>query len=68
VLAARYDVIAPQQSAGKAMQIIGQRDGAAAPTEAQLQSAPPPQTSAQPPVQPPASAPAPQDRQGPPAS
>lgn len=71
VLAARYDVIAPQQSAGKAMQIIGQRDGAAAPTEAQLQSAPPPQTPAQPPqtsAQPPVSAPAPQDRQAPPAS
>ncbi|MBO1769185.1 general stress protein [Agrococcus sp. TF02-05] len=30
VLAARYDVVAPQQSAGKAMHIIGQR-GAAAP-------------------------------------
>ena len=54
VLAARYDVVAPQESAGKAMHIIGQREGAAAPTEAQLQSAPPPQSSQQP-----ASAPAP---------
>ena len=29
VLAARYDVVAPQESAGKAMHIIGQREGAA---------------------------------------
>lgn len=49
VLAARYDVVAPQQSAGKAMQVIGQREDAAAPTEAQLQSAPPPVAPAQPP-------------------
>lgn len=63
VLAARYDVVAPQESAGKAMHIIGQREGAAAPTEAQLQSAPPPQADAQP-----TSTPAPQDREHPPAS
>ena len=29
VLAARYDVVAPQETAGKAMHIIGQRAGAA---------------------------------------
>ena len=75
VLAARYDVVAPQESAGKAMHIIGQREGAAAPTEAQLQSAPPPQSSQQPASAPaphaaarPTSAPAPQDREHPPAS
>lgn len=78
VLAARYDVVAPQESASRAMQVIGQRVGAAAPTEAQLQAAPPP---AQPgasaatgaPEQPssapvPSSSPAPQGRQDPPAS
>ncbi|HET8868378.1 MAG TPA: general stress protein [Agrococcus sp.] len=75
VLAARYDVVAPQESAGKAMHIIGQREGAAAPTEAQLQSAPPPQPSQQPASAPapqadpqPTSVPAPQDREHPPAS
>ncbi len=59
VLAARYDVVAPRERAGKAMHIIGQRD--AMPSEAQLQSAPPPQG-------PPQDAPsaAPHDRQGPP--
>lgn len=51
VLAARYDVVAPQESAGRAMHIIGQREGgvpqpaagASEPTDEQLQSAPPPQ-------------------------
>ncbi|WP_405218012.1 general stress protein [Agrococcus sp. Ld7] len=45
VLAARYDVVAPQTVAGRAMQVIGQREGAAVPSEAQLQSAPPPHGS-----------------------
>lgn len=57
VLAARYDVVAPQTVAGRAMQIIGQRDGAV-PSEAQLQSAPPPVAQPQ----------APHDSQDPPAS
>lgn len=74
VLAARYDVVAPQESAGKAMHIIGQREGAPVPTEAQLQSAPPPQAEPQPTsapapqVQASTSAPTPQDREHPPAS
>lgn len=53
VLAARYDVVAPQASAGRAMHIIGQREGAAQPaaqapaapaepTDEQLRDAPPP--------------------------
>lgn len=63
VLAGRYDVVAPRERAGKAMHIIGQREGV--PTEAQLQSAPPPQGPPQPhdAAQPPSSAP--QDRQQP---
>lgn len=75
VLAARYDVVAPQESAGKAMQVIGQRDGAAVPTDAQLQSAPPPAQPSTPPgaqdgqdaTAPPAH-PATGDREDPPAS
>ncbi|WP_331712167.1 general stress protein [Agrococcus carbonis] len=46
VLASRYDVVAPQESAGRAMHIIGQRQAGqqqgTVPTEAQLQAAPPP--------------------------
>lgn len=79
VLASRYDVVAPQAVAGKAMHVIGQREGAAVPTEAQLQTAPPPEGQPQAPAQQPASAqsasaqqqgsaPAPDERQDPPAS
>lgn len=68
VLASRYDVVAPQAVAGRAMHVIGQRDGAAAPTEAQLRSAPPPQGEPEPRSQHPSSAPAPDERREPPAS
>ncbi len=39
VLAARYDVIAPQETAGKAMHIIGQRTGGAVAAPAEPQDA-----------------------------
>ncbi|WP_072313888.1 general stress protein [Agrococcus sp. Marseille-P2731] len=42
VLATRYDVVAPQEISGRAMQIIGQREAAQQPTAAQLHTAPPP--------------------------
>ncbi|WP_035254396.1 general stress protein [Agrococcus lahaulensis] len=62
VLAARYDVVAPQQSAGRAMHIIGQRGGAAAPVAAEqppVQQPPVQQPPVQqPPVQQPPSPPA----------
>lgn len=58
VLAARYDVVAPQQSAGRAMHIIGQRGGAAAPVAAEQpateQSAAQQQAAAERPPSPPA--------------
>lgn len=67
VLAARYDVVAPRERAGRAMQVIGQRDQVPAaaqaqptaqePTEEQLRAAAPPQGE---PTQP--------QRQDPPAS
>ncbi|MET4099667.1 hypothetical protein ABIB37_001904 [Agrococcus sp. UYP10] len=46
VLAARYDVVAPQETAGKAMHIIGQRGGASA------AASPAPQQAEQPPAPP----------------